>query len=74
MAEKENSRVYLLFNEVPEGTHYKKDHYSWVPEDKAREYIDEGYAEPVAKEEPFTLAEPEEEMVDVKTSTTDEEE
>ncbi len=34
----------LLFNEVPEGTYYKKGMWSWVKEPKASEYINDGYA------------------------------
>lgn len=70
MAE-QNERVYLLFKEVPEGTHYKKDHYSWVNGEKAQEYIEDGYAEPIAKEETFTLQEPDE-VADVIESDNEE--
>ncbi len=34
----------LLFNEVPEGTYYKKGAWSWVKNATAQKYLDAGYA------------------------------
>lgn len=34
----------LLFHQVPEGTHYRAGSWSWVPDQKAAEYIDTGVA------------------------------
>lgn len=33
----------VLFREVPEGTHYRKDSYSWVTSSTAADYIEDGY-------------------------------
>ena len=58
------SRICILFQEVPKGTHYIKGSYSWVPEKEAIGYIKRalGYQyDPVKKEvidsphqDPFT--------------------
>lgn len=32
----------VLFNQVPDGTHYREGSYSWVPDAKAEEYIADG--------------------------------
>lgn len=42
---RKKGRVCLLFSKKPEGTHYKKGAYSWVPEAEAEGYINDGYAE-----------------------------
>ncbi len=50
----------ILFNEVPEGTYYKKGAWSWVNEPKASEYIEEGYGVEwdVEKREPKKAVKP----------------
>lgn len=51
---KRKNQTCLLFEQVPDGTHYKEGAYSWVDEGQAREYIDKGYAsefDPVKGEE-----------------------
>lgn len=42
MADTQN-QICIVFTKVPEGTTYLKNHYSFVAEAKARQYIDEGY-------------------------------
>lgn len=37
------NQVSIVFDQVPPGTHYRVGHWSWVHEDKAEEYITEGY-------------------------------
>lgn len=44
--------ICVLFNKVPEGTHYRKGSYSWVKKPEALEYIEGGYGkeyDPIAK-------------------------
>jgi hypothetical protein len=36
-------QICILFDQVPEGTHYREGAYSWVPEGEGRQYIDKGY-------------------------------
>lgn len=38
------NQICLLFEAVPEGTHYRKGAYSWVDVEQAREYMEKGYA------------------------------
>lgn len=40
---KRKGQVCVLFEQVPEGTHYREGAYSWVDEGEARQYIDKGY-------------------------------
>lgn len=35
--------ICVLFDKVPEGTHFKKGKYSFLKEDRGRQLIDDGY-------------------------------
>lgn len=35
--------VSFLFDEVPEGTHFREGHWSWIDQAKANQYEAEGY-------------------------------
>lgn len=38
------NQICLLFEAVPEGTHFRKGAYSWVDVEDAEEYMEKGYA------------------------------
>lgn len=40
-----SKRVQFLFTKVPPGTHYRKNHYAKIDEEKAKEYASAGYGE-----------------------------
>lgn len=41
---REGGQTQLLFDEVPEGTHYKKGAWAWVSFKEADKYIEQGIA------------------------------
>lgn len=60
-------QICVLFDQVPEGTHYREGAYSWVDEEQALEYIDKGYGteyDPESEEEELPEAEPEDNFPD----------
>lgn len=37
-------QICIVFGKVPDETHFRKDSYSWVDADQAKEYVEKGYA------------------------------
>jgi len=36
-------QICILFKEVPAGTHFIKNNYSWVNESEGKKYVDQGF-------------------------------